>query len=401
MAQGNRADSIENNFEVDTSSSSESEGVVNLKNYQQSEEKEEVTEISAFEQVMQQMNIADSSDFEKQYTQYWNEASDAQEALSLLVCEIDCFNEYNSNYGHQASSFMLLVVALALKTTCEEHGCYLARYRGNEFGILIKGSEPQTASAIAEKLRFAVEKSRTEHKFSTVSDIVTLSIGVSSVFPTSMQTEMKQAAKALNTAKMSGCNQVHAHCSVPEQAQETSEAMTPAQQQEEFLTMMKEMGINDKAHFQTSFDTTWQESARDEELLSMFICELDFFAEYVEKYGQKQANDIVLVIAMALKAKCDEIDCYFAHIEAGRFSVLIHGGNATRGLKVSETMKQTLQDLAIEHLASPVKDIATMSMGLSNIFPSDLNTQNMLMSKAESALKVAQKNGYDQLGVEI
>ncbi|MDA7746021.1 diguanylate cyclase [Psychromonas sp.] len=405
MAQGNRADAIENRFNVDTKSA-DAEGVVNIKKYQQSEEKQ-TSELSAFEQVMKQMNIADRESFDSKFAQLWNEASDDKELLSVLICEIDFFDEYNENYGHQASSFMLLVIALALKTACEDHGCYLARYKGNEFGILIKGSDAESAVQIAEKLRYAVEKTRTENKYSTVADVVTVSIGVSSVYPTSMQVEIKQAGSALCTAKMSGRNQVSGNLNVRNNQikinrQEKLNNRTEIQEHgHNLINEMAAMKINNKRDFDNYFVNIWQESSEDQELLSMFLCEIDFFDEYVAKFGEKAADDMLLVIAIALKAKCDEIGCYFAYQGNARFSVIIHGGNATKGLKVSEAMKTVLQDLKLEHSESPVKDIFTMSIGLSNIFPSELNTMKILESKVQSALNVAKSNGYDQVGVEI
>lgn len=408
MAHGNRADAIDNDYKLDT----DGEAVVNIKNYQQPEaEEEQNSEVSAFEQVMKQMNINDRISFDQKYAQLWNEASDTQEMLSVLICEIDFFKEYHENYGQQAASFMLLVIALALKTTCEEHDCYLARYNGDEFGILIKGSDARSASEVAEQLRSAVEKSRTEHKYSTVADIVTLSIGVSSVYPTSMKVEMQQAVVALSNAKVAGRNQVAASLnfnnnrgeSVPAiESQPIIDSQTLEDQQDvEFLSMMQDMGIKNEVVFDNYFESVWHESSRDQELLSMLDCELDFYNEYTDHYGKKYANDITLVVAIALKEKCDEIGCFFAHKGDGRFSIIIHGGNATKGLKVSETIKASVQNLKIEHLASPIKKIFTVSIGLSNIFPSELNTKKILVSKVNAALNVAKNNGYDQIGVEI
>ncbi|TEW56114.1 GGDEF domain-containing protein [Psychromonas sp. RZ22] len=224
MAQLNQSDEIDKN---DTTQEQDGKGVVHLSKHQ---EEKQSSESSAFEQVMQQMNIADRKSFDKKYTQLWNEASDENELLTLMICEIDFFKAYVDNYGHQGASFMLLVIALALKTTCEEHDCYLGRYRGDEFGILIKGGDIETANEIAEKLRFAVEKSRTEHKFSSVSNIVTLSIGVSSFYPTSMQVVMKQASRALTNAKLAGRNQVSGHLDT---TLESSSSISNSQQEAE------------------------------------------------------------------------------------------------------------------------------------------------------------------------
>lgn len=205
MAQTNQSDVMDHNEAMPKSNN---EGVVHLSKHQ---EEKQTAESSAFEQVMMQMNIADRKTFDRKYTELWNEASENNELLSLMICEIDFFKAYHDNYGHQGASFMLLVIALALKTTCEEHDCFLGRYKGDEFGILLKGGTPADAEAIAEKLRLAVEKSRTEHKFSSVSNIVTLSIGLSSFYPTSMQVVMNQASAALANAQSSGCNQVSGH----------------------------------------------------------------------------------------------------------------------------------------------------------------------------------------------
>ncbi|TEW56113.1 diguanylate cyclase [Psychromonas sp. RZ22] len=406
MAHGNRADAINKNFNVDTKKSVDAEGVVCIKKYQQPEEKP-TSELSAFEQVMQQMNIADRDNFDSKYAQLWSEASDDLELLSVLICEIDFFDEYNENYGHQASSFMLLVVALALKTVCEEHGAYLARYKGNEFGILVKGKTAESAHEIAEKLRSAVEKSNTEHKYSEVADIVTLSIGLSSVYPTSMQVEVKQATSALSIAKMSGCNQVSGNLNLRNNRSQrvVNEKVVVEETAESnklnLAQMMKKQGINNNSDFELHFSSIWKESSRDEELLSMFTCELDHFTEYSQHHGEKTADKLLLTVAGALKKKCDAIGCFMAYQKGARFSVIIHGGNATKGLKVSEMIKTTLQELKLENAASPVKKIFTMSIGLSNIFPSELNTMKMLVSKVEAALKVAKNNGGDQVGVEI
>jgi len=208
MAQSNQSSLMNKHLDKEPIQNKRSEGVVHLNKHQ---EEKQTSESSAFEQVMMQMNIADRTSFDKKYMEMWNEASENDEMLSLMICEIDFFKAYNDNYGHQGASFMLLVIALALKTTCEEYDCFLGRYKGDEFGILLKGGDEHSANEVAEKLRAAVEKSRTEHKFSDVSDIVTLSVGLSSFYPTSAKVVMNQASSALVDAKSSGRNKVVGH----------------------------------------------------------------------------------------------------------------------------------------------------------------------------------------------
>ncbi|PKF63710.1 hypothetical protein CW745_02375 [Psychromonas sp. psych-6C06] len=398
MAQSNLTDSPNSDYE-----SASSEAVVDISKYQSAEDKVS-SQSSAFEQVMSQMNIADRHDFDIQYDKYWQEASENGELLSVLICEIDFFKDYNDNYGHQGSAFMLLVIGLALKNTCEKFGCYLARYRGDEFAILIKGGDVEASKEIAEALRIAVEESRTEHKYSEVSDVVTLSIGLSSLYPSSMKVLMQKSANALYTAKKSGRNQVS--CSVDLKNEDAGMGSDPLEletinepEPSDFDRLMSEMQIYDRRDFNSYFVNAWQESSRDQELLSMVICELDFFEEYASHYGQQTSEDVLLIAACTLKSKCEEFGCFIARLEGAKFVALVKGGNATKGLKVAESLRACIQELAMEHALSPVKNSLTMSLGLSNIFPSDENSMKTLMTKVDNALSDAKSSGFDQISV--
>ncbi|MCG6201430.1 GGDEF domain-containing protein [Psychromonas antarctica] len=195
---------------ADLELANQDKSIVDIKEFHQNEVKIS-SELSAFGLVMSQMNIADSHEFDLKYAQFWEEASEDKQLLSVLICEIDFFDAYNKNYGHQAAAFMLLVIALALKNQCEKFGCFLARSKGDKFSILIKGGDLAKTRAIAEALHQSVEKSKTEHKHSSVSDIVTLSIGFSSVYPISRKDLITTADRALSLSQRSGCNQVSRH----------------------------------------------------------------------------------------------------------------------------------------------------------------------------------------------
>ncbi|GLS92215.1 hypothetical protein GCM10007916_32850 [Psychromonas marina] len=395
MAESNQTGNTSGKYEP-----ANNKAVVDIANYQNPENKVS-SEISAFEQVMTQMNIADRHAFEMQYEKYWQQAGDDGALLSVLICEIDFFKAYNDHYGYQGSAFMLLVISLALKNTCEKFGCYLAHYYGGEFAVLIKGGDVNAAEEIAESLRLAVLESRTENNFSKVSNVVTLSIGTSSIYPTSMKALIKQSTNALNRAKKTGHNQV---CSSVELKNEKSgSATTPLAinepEQSDFQRLISEVQICDHRDFNRYFVNVWQESTREKELLSMIICELDFFKEYSQHYSQKNSEEILLLVACTLKSKCEEFGCFIARLEGQKFVALVKGGNATKGLKIAKALHDSIQALTIEHAHSPVNDRLTMSLGLSSIFPSDDNTMKSLMSKVDTALRDAKSSGYDQIKV--
>ncbi|WP_022941379.1 GGDEF domain-containing protein [Psychromonas hadalis] len=197
---------------------------LNSEKQKKEEKKKDTTSIesSAFSQVMSQMNIADLNAFDLRYKKLWQQASEDKETLSVLICKIDDFKAYNEHYGHQAAAFMLLVIALELKKKSEQCGFFLARYKADKFVILMKGTDFKKVEEIAESLRQNVEQSKTKHEFSKVNNIVTLSIGISYIYPTSMDLLMKEADSALSVAQISG----NKHVSLPLVSDEIKEKIS-------------------------------------------------------------------------------------------------------------------------------------------------------------------------------
>lgn len=404
--------------------------VVDIAKYKSSED----SEVSAFEQVMSQMNIADRSAFDEKFAQLWQESSDENKLLSVMICEIDFFKAYNENYGHQGASFMLLVIGLALKKTCEEQGCFLARYENEEFAILMKGGNEEKALAVAESLRKAVESSKTEHKYSSVSSIVTLSIGVSSVYPNSMDILMSEADSALHEAKTTGRNKVSGnfphknessllnHILENEQSvqkvvakkdkdivkeakskksddTETQKAPVSNTQSDDFKKILLDMNVADRSSFHENFVKLWDDCTKEKELLSMLMCEVDFFKAYTDNYGSAASEDVLLIVASALQSICAEHDCFVAHVEGEKFIVLAKGGNATNALKIAQSLHKSVKESETENSHSDVSDIVTMSIGLSSLFPSDLNSMKSLMIETNTALHAAITSGRNQISV--
>ena len=158
-------------------------------------------------------------------------------------------------------------------------------------------------------------------------------------------------------------------------------------------------GIANRRSFDLQFDKLWQEACAEQELLSIVMCDVDFFKPYNDNYGHQKGDKVLQKIAQALEGRCEKLGCFVARYGGEEFVVLIKGGNATKALKVAEALREAVIDTNIEHLYSSVNTIVTMSMGLSSILPSELNTMPMLLAEADSAMYQAKKDGRDQISV--
>lgn len=75
--------------------------------------------------------------------------------ISLLFLDIDNFKNYNDTFGHKQGDNALKIVAGILKEQVRQIDV-AARYGGEEFAIILPGTAATKASAIAERIRKAV-----------------------------------------------------------------------------------------------------------------------------------------------------------------------------------------------------------------------------------------------------
>lgn len=127
--------------------------------------------------------------------------------FSLILCDIDFFKKINDSYGHPFGDHVIQQIASQLSVIVRS-GDLAARIGGEEFAILVEGSNGRDARDIAERLRVNVENLKFFNQKQPVE--VTISIGVSS-YPENAENKeqiVSYADQALYCAKNEGRNRV-------------------------------------------------------------------------------------------------------------------------------------------------------------------------------------------------
>ncbi|OEH93377.1 PAS domain S-box protein [Bacillus solimangrovi] len=159
-------------------------------------------------------NIANRRYFDEFLLSVWEQAINRHTPLSLIMFDIDQFKKYNDTYGHQQGDCCLKEIAKALRCTVEEVDKLVARYGGEEFVAVLPNTTSQQALQVAELIRSAIEGLQIAHEASTVTNVVTVSLGVADVIPTenlSPNDLIIRADKALYHSKNTGRNRVTAY----------------------------------------------------------------------------------------------------------------------------------------------------------------------------------------------
>ncbi|MFT5133753.1 MAG: diguanylate cyclase (GGDEF)-like protein [Gammaproteobacteria bacterium] len=149
--------------------------------------------------------------FDEFLAKEWNRAVRSESPLSLIMIDIDHFKPYNDHYGHQKGDLCLQQIASILEEHSRREGDLAARYGGEEFALVLPETTLNNAVLNAEKIRTAIEKRAIPHDASEVSNIITVSMGVTTIKPDReiySATLIAEADKLLYQAKREGRNKI-------------------------------------------------------------------------------------------------------------------------------------------------------------------------------------------------
>ena len=153
--------------------------------------------------------LANRRHFDEFFSQEWARLQRDNLPLSLLLCDVDYFKQYNDYYGHAQGDWGLQQIATALAAVINRPADLVARYGGEEFVILLPNTGRDGAEHIAQQVQTAIAHLKIPHHASKLGSTLTLSIGIAVGLASHQQqaSDLLQAAdKALYAAKSKGRN---------------------------------------------------------------------------------------------------------------------------------------------------------------------------------------------------
>jgi diguanylate cyclase (GGDEF)-like protein len=155
--------------------------------------------------------VANRRQFDHVLDAEWRRCARTGLPLALVIFDIDYFKAFNDGYGHLAGDTCLKQVGAVIRRLVQRAGELVARHGGEEFAVLLPGSDAQHARELAESIRLEVELLSLPHAHSKVTPVVTVSAGVATLIPIYGSTPgelVAAATRALFNAKQNGRNRV-------------------------------------------------------------------------------------------------------------------------------------------------------------------------------------------------
>lgn len=140
------------------------------------------------------------------YIENINVKNNLNKKYAIFMIDVDYFKLYNDGYGHIKGDEILFKIGECLNNICKKD--FVGRYGGEEFIIIFSYDNENEIDILANKIKKSIIELNIEHKYSKISDKITLSIGICSKFirKEDISKAIIKADKALYKTKENGRN---------------------------------------------------------------------------------------------------------------------------------------------------------------------------------------------------
>jgi len=141
----------------------------------------------------------------------WQRATRSKQPLALILVDIDRFKEFNDEFGHPEGDDCLKAVASTIADGLLRRGDSVARYGGDEFAVILPGTNLEGALVVAEQLRRAIVNLEDRKGPAASKPRIEVSCGVGAMTPQPFDDSrrlLKLADDGLYKAKQEGRNRI-------------------------------------------------------------------------------------------------------------------------------------------------------------------------------------------------
>lgn len=154
--------------------------------------------------------------------------------------------------------------------------------------------------------------------------------------------------------------------------------------------------IANRRCFDDVLDTEWKRLDREKGVLSLIICDIDFFKPYNDTYGHQQGDDCLVAVAKAIKNSVKRPSDLVARYGGEEFAVILPKTDIVGALHVAEVIRNAVSDLQEPHSGSKVTSYVTLSLGIASIIPDHEKAPESLIKMSDEALYQAKENGRNR-----
>ena len=157
-------------------------------------------------------------------------------------------------------------------------------------------------------------------------------------------------------------------------------------------------GIFNRRYFDENVENEWKKCVRENAPLSLIMLDIDFFKKYNDYYGHQAGDDCLKKVAQEIRFSLLRPSDIAVRYGGEEFVVILPNTKINGAHRVAERIRRNIINLAIEHEASTVSEVVTLSQGIAEMTNKD-DTVNECLKKADKLLYEAKNDGRNTIKI--
>jgi len=121
--------------------------------------------------------------------------------------------------------------------------------------------------------------------------------------------------------------------------------------------------------FDDTMKKEWRRARRENQPLSVILCDVDYFKLYNDHYGHQEGDECLKAVATCLHDSLLRPADFIARYGGEEFVIILPNTDTAGAQKVAENLRKAVLALRREHKLSKVNDYVTLSFGAASAVP--------------------------------
>jgi len=156
-------------------------------------------------------------------------------------------------------------------------------------------------------------------------------------------------------------------------------------------------GIPNRRSFTESILKEYKRSQRDQQPLSILMCDVDNFKAYNDTYGHSSGDLCLKKVARMIKTSLERPGDFCARYGGEEFVVLLPNTAFDGAMHIAEIIRSNIEKMEIPHKNSLHAQIVTLSLGVATLETTATISHEELIKHADVALYKAKEQGRNQV----
>ena len=158
-------------------------------------------------------------------------------------------------------------------------------------------------------------------------------------------------------------------------------------------------GIYNRRYFNEVFPQFIQSARRNNEIIGFLLMDIDHFKQYNDTYGHQAGDDVLILVARAIKDSLKRVEDYCFRLGGEEFGVVFKTSSNDNGVIFANMILTNIENLKIPHKNNSASGFVTSSAGLMILNANEVVQCDLLYKQADDLLYKAKEGGRNRVVV--